>query len=93
MTSGSRREVWFDPIGFYVQPGATVRWSARENVHTTTGYHPNNDRHSLLLAQHSRVSSGFLPSGSYIRAERRGETQCRAGGDQGRLVSGDNYEE
>ena len=31
---GSR--VWFDPIGLYVEPGTTVRWIARENVHTTT---------------------------------------------------------
>ena len=35
---GSR--VWFDPIGVYVQPGTTVRWILRENVHTTTAYHP-----------------------------------------------------
>ena len=35
---GSR--VWFDPIGLYVEPGTTVRWIVRENVHTTTAYHP-----------------------------------------------------
>ena len=30
---GSR--VWFDPIGLSVEPGTTVRWIVRENVHTT----------------------------------------------------------
>ena len=40
---GSR--VWFDPIGVHVEPGTTVRWLVRENVHTTTAYHPDNDRH------------------------------------------------
>jgi len=50
---GSR--VWFDPIGLYVQPGTTVRWIARENVHTTTAYHPSNDNHSL------RIPDGAVP--------------------------------
>src|SRR5437773_12559720 len=36
-TAGSH--VWFDPIGLYVDPGVTVRWIARENVHTATAYH------------------------------------------------------
>ena len=56
---GSR--VWFDPIGVYVQPGTTVRWIARENVHTTTAYHPNNDRHSLRIPDGAAPwDSGFL---------------------------------
>jgi plastocyanin len=50
---GSR--VWFDPIGIYIQPGTTVRWIARENVHTTTAYHPHNDHHSL------RIPDGAVP--------------------------------
>jgi plastocyanin len=56
---GSR--VWFDPIGLYVQPGTTVRWTARENVHTTTAYHPNNDHHSLRIPDGAAPwDSGFL---------------------------------
>ena len=56
---GSR--VWFDPIGLYVQPGSTVRWIARENVHTATAYHPNNDRHSLRIPEGAAAwDSGFL---------------------------------
>jgi len=56
---GSR--VWFDPMGLYVQPGTTVRWIARENVHTTTAYHPNNDRHSLRIPGDAAPwDSGYL---------------------------------
>jgi plastocyanin len=56
---GSR--VWFDPIGLFVQPGTTVRWVARENVHTTTSYHPGNDHHSLRIPNRATPwNSGFL---------------------------------
>ena len=50
---GSR--VWFDPIGLFVEPGATVRWVVSANVHTTTAYHPKNDHHSL------RIPDGAVP--------------------------------
>src|ERR1051325_2738701 len=53
--------VWFDPIGLYVNPGATVRWTVRQNVHTTTAYHPRNDHHSLRIPEHAPAwDSGFL---------------------------------
>lgn len=56
---GSR--VWFDPVGVHVAPGTTVRWIVRENVHTTTAYHPQNDHHSLRIPQHAAPwNSGFL---------------------------------
>src|ERR1043166_6001394 len=56
---GSR--VWFDPIGLYVEPGATVRWIVRENVHTTTAYHPQNDHHPLRMPESAVAwDSGFL---------------------------------
>ncbi|PYO30078.1 MAG: hypothetical protein DMD32_14990, partial [Gemmatimonadetes bacterium] len=58
-TLGSR--VWFDPIGLYVEPGATVRWIVRENVHTTTAYHPRNDHHPLHIPESAVPwDSGFL---------------------------------
>jgi plastocyanin len=57
--AGSR--VWFDPIGLYVEPGATVRWIVRENVHTTTAYHPQNEHHSLRIPEIAKPwDSGFL---------------------------------
>jgi plastocyanin len=56
---GSR--VWFDPIGIYVESGTTVRWIARENVHTTTAYHPKNDHHPLRIPGGATPwDSGFL---------------------------------
>ena len=56
---GSR--VWFDPLGLYVEPGTTVRWVVRENVHTTTAYHPNNDHHSLRIPDGAKPwDSGFV---------------------------------
>jgi plastocyanin len=52
---------WFDPIGLQVEPGTTVRWLVRENVHTTTAYHPQNDHHSLRMpAEAVPWDSGYL---------------------------------
>jgi plastocyanin len=54
-------EVWFDPIGVYVEPGWTVRWIVDANVHTTTAYHPKNDGHSLRIPEAAKPwDSGFL---------------------------------
>jgi plastocyanin len=56
---GSR--VWFDPIGLYVEPGTAVRWTVRENVHTTTACHPDNDHHPLRIPEGAAPwDSGFL---------------------------------
>lgn len=53
--------VWFDPIGLYVEPGQTVRWVVAANVHTTTAYHPKNDKHSLRIPEGAEPwDSGFL---------------------------------
>lgn len=53
--------VWFDPIGLLVAPGTTVRWVARENVHTATAYHPRNDDHPLRIPAAARPwDSGYL---------------------------------
>jgi len=53
--------VWFDPVGILVAPGTTMRWVVKENVHTTTAYHPRNDRHSLRIpAGAAPWDSGYL---------------------------------
>ena len=44
-------KVWFDPVGLLVEPGTTVRWVVKENVHTTTAYHPKNGRHCLRIPE------------------------------------------
>ncbi|MEO8668799.1 MAG: plastocyanin/azurin family copper-binding protein [Bauldia sp.] len=50
-------DVWFDPVGFLVGPGATVRWRNDDagNSHTTTAYHPDNRGHPL------RIPEGAVP--------------------------------
>ena len=54
-------KVWFDPIGLFVEPGATVRWVVDANVHTTTAYHPDNDGHPLRIPEAAQPwDSGFL---------------------------------
>lgn len=54
-------QVWFDPIGIHVEPGATIRWVVEQNVHTTTAYHPANDMHSLRIPERAQPwNSGYL---------------------------------
>lgn len=58
-------EVWFDPIGVYIEPGQTVRWIVDENVHTTTAYHPKNNNHSLRIPRDATPwDSGYLYPGN-----------------------------
>ncbi|HET6459645.1 MAG TPA: plastocyanin/azurin family copper-binding protein [Syntrophales bacterium] len=53
--------VWFDPVGIYVDQGQTVRWVVAENVHTTTAYHPRNGNHSLRIPETAVPwNSGYL---------------------------------
>jgi plastocyanin len=44
-------KVWFDPIGLFVQPGDRIKWIIKNNVHTVTSYHPDNDNHSLRIPE------------------------------------------
>ena len=56
-------EVWFDPIGVWIEPGQTVRWimASPGNPHTTTAYHPRNANHSLRIPEAAAPwDSGFL---------------------------------
>lgn len=54
-------KVWFDPVGVLVEPGTTIRWVVKENVHTTTAYHPKNDHHPLRIPEGAKPwDSGYL---------------------------------
>ena len=54
-------KVWFDPVGVFVASATTLRWVVRENVHTTTAYHPKNGRRSLRIPAGAEPwDSGFL---------------------------------
>jgi plastocyanin len=61
MSDRTGAEVWFDPIGVFIEPGQTVRWTIVDNVHTTTAYHPQNGNHSLRIPQDAVPwDSGYL---------------------------------
>ncbi|MGH7267094.1 MAG: plastocyanin/azurin family copper-binding protein [Candidatus Rokuibacteriota bacterium] len=54
-------DVWFDPVGVWIEPGTAIRWVVAENVHTTTAYHPKNGSHSLRIPEGAEPwDSGFL---------------------------------
>jgi plastocyanin len=61
--------VWFDPIGVLVRPGQTVRWTNKDpgNSHTSTAYHPANDRHPLRIPAAAKPwnSDYLLPDQSF----------------------------
>jgi plastocyanin len=46
-------QVWFDPIGIHVEPGATIKWTNLDpgNSHTATAYHPRNFNRPLRIPQ------------------------------------------
>lgn len=53
--------VSFDPVGLFVAPGTTIRWTVQANVHTTTAYHPRNAHHSLRIPEDAAPwDSGYL---------------------------------
>lgn len=41
-TVGMYTELYFDPIGLYVEPGETVSFELVSGAHSATAYHPNN---------------------------------------------------
>ncbi|HZI28013.1 MAG TPA: plastocyanin/azurin family copper-binding protein [Gemmatimonadaceae bacterium] len=91
--------VWFDPIGLYVEPGTTARWIVRDNVHTTTAYHPRNDKHALRIPEGAVPwDSGYLVKpGEYfdVRLDVPGVydyycTPHEGAGMVGRIVVGDS---
>ncbi len=53
--------VSFDPVGLFVEPGTTIRWTVQANVHTTTAYHPRNDHHPQRIPETAMPwDSGYL---------------------------------
>lgn len=44
-----------------IEPGTSIRWVIRENIHTATAYHPDNDDHSLRIPTAAKPwDSSFL---------------------------------
>lgn len=46
--------VGFDPVGLFVEPGATIRFIIHANVHSTAAYHPANDGRCLRIPETAR---------------------------------------
>jgi len=59
--------VGFDPVGLMIEPGQTVRWVCDANVHSVSAYHPDNDNHSLRIADGAAPwASGYLQPGEHF---------------------------
>ena len=90
--------VWFDPVGVWVPPGTSVRWTVSANVHTATAYHPSNGGRSLRIPEGAEPwDSGYLvnPGDDFtvtLMTEGVYDYFCRpheAGGMVGRIVVGE----
>jgi plastocyanin len=55
-------KVWFDPIGLLIQPGHVVRWVNKDpgNAHTSTAFHPANERPLRIPESVASWDSGYL---------------------------------
>lgn len=54
-------DVWFDPVGLFIEAGQTIRWTTAGGAHTTTAYHPRNGNHSLRIPEGANPwDSGYL---------------------------------
>ncbi|MCH8016780.1 MAG: hypothetical protein IH917_09170 [Acidobacteria bacterium] len=42
---------YYDPIGLYVDPGQTVRWTSRPPSFSVVAFHPDNDNHELRIPE------------------------------------------
>lgn len=61
MSDHTGADAWFDPVGVAVAPGTTVRWILNSHAHSTTAYHPANDRHSLRIPMGAKAwDSGIM---------------------------------
>jgi plastocyanin len=69
MGDATGADVWFEPNGLLVPPGATVRWRNldRGNSHTTTAYHPDNRGHPLRIPPGAKPwNSDYLLPGEFF---------------------------
>lgn len=60
-TNDSGTEVYFDPIGVWIEPGTTIRWVLERSYHSVTAYHPANQNHELRIPQDAEpFDSGMM---------------------------------
>lgn len=60
MTAAIAREITFEPRLVYVEVGETVRWKLEHGAHTTTAYHPANDKPLRIPNNAEPWDSGLL---------------------------------
>jgi plastocyanin len=92
-------EVWFDPVGLWISPGQTVRWTNRDpgDSHTATAYHPDIKGRPRRSPKDAKPwdSDFLLPDESYsVTLSQPGvyDYYCRPhehAGMVGRIVVGD----
>ena len=56
------RGLWYyDPVGVFIQPGQTVKWTALRWTPSVTAFHPDNDNHELRIPEGAQpFDSGML---------------------------------
>ncbi len=56
------RGLWYyDPVGVFIQPGQTVKWTALRWTPSVTAFHPDNDNHELRIPEGGQpFDSGML---------------------------------
>lgn len=97
MTATIASEITFEPRLVYVEVGETVRWTLEHGAHTTTAYHPANDKPRRIPHDADPWDSGLLrrPGSTFERTfESEGvyDYACAAHeamGMVGRIVVGD----
>lgn len=92
-------DVWFDPVGLWILPGQTIRWTNRDpgDSHTATAYHPDIRGRSRRIPKGAQPwdSDFLLPGESYsVTLNQPGvyDYYCRPhehAGMVGRIVVGD----
>ncbi|MDS0296145.1 hypothetical protein [Halogeometricum luteum] len=65
---------FFDPVGLYIEPGETVRFDVRREIHTVSSYHPVFGYKLRVPRAEPVISSPILWPGTYFlyRFEREG---------------------
>ena len=56
------RGLWYyDPVGVFIQPGQTVKWTALRWIPSVTAFHPDHDNHELRIPEGAQpFDSGML---------------------------------
>jgi plastocyanin len=55
-------QVYFDPIGVFIEKGQTIRWVSSQLGNSVFAFHPDNDNHELRIPETAKsFNSGKFP--------------------------------